>query len=186
MCFPSSGLEGMYRNSITDVKKFLQSRHKNNYKVYNLCIEPDRQYPAGTFEKMQSFGFHDHTPPTLTMMENFCKEVDEYLKISNLNIAVIHCKAGKGRTGTMICAYLLYSDHFRMARGSLMYYAMARTNDGAGVTIPSQIRYVYYFEHMLHKKKKYIDLPQKRYFISRIYVGPGPKTGVLSSFSSLS
>lgn len=184
MGYPSSGLEGMYRNSMDSVKKFLQLRHKGSFKVYNLCIESDRQYPAGTFEKMQTFGFHDHNPPPLTMMENFCKEADEYLKISNLNVAVVHCKAGKGRTGTMICAYLLYSEFFRMARDALMYYAMARTNDGLGVTIPSQIRYVYYYEHMLHKKKKYHDLPQKRYFLSRLYTGPGPKTGVLSSFST--
>lgn len=169
-----------------NVKKFLQSRHKGGFKVYNLCIEADRQYPVGTFEKMQTFGFHDHNPPPLTMMENFCKEVDEYLKISNLNVAVVHCKAGKGRTGTMICAYLLYSEFFRMARDALMYYAMARTSDGLGVTIPSQTRYVYYYEHMLHKKKKYHDLPHKRYFLSRLYVGPGPKTGVLSSFSKKS
>lgn len=96
----------------------------------------------------------------------------------------MHCKAGKGRTGTMIAAYLLHSKEFDTAKDSLLYYGLSRTSDGKGVTIPSQRRYVYYYEHMVRKNTSYEELPRRMYSIIRIFVGPKPITGSFSSFST--
>ena len=63
----------------------------------------------------------------------------------------IHCKAGKGRTGTFISCLLLYLDIFDNAADCLKYYGMMRVENGRGVTVPSQIRYVFYFEQILKK-----------------------------------
>lgn len=46
----------------------------------------------------------------------------------------------------MICAYLIYNNEQPNAEESLNYYATSRTKDKKGVTIPSQIRYVHYFD----------------------------------------
>ena len=67
----------------------------------------------------------------------------------------VHCKAGKGRTGTMICCYLVYSGFLKTADDALKFYGQMRVHNGKGVTIPSQLRYVYYFEHILKCKIPY-------------------------------
>lgn len=76
MGYPSSGLMEKYvRNSLDDVLRFLAKQHKQHYKVYNLCIENERQYPATTFEKMASYGFLDHNPPSIALIHQFCEDV---------------------------------------------------------------------------------------------------------------
>jgi len=45
-------------------------------------------------------------------------------------IAAIHCKAGKGRTGTMIICYLIFSGLFDNVEMACYHYAKKRTNDG--------------------------------------------------------
>ena len=47
--------------------------------------------------------------PPLSLMANFAEQLSAWLQQDPSNVAVVHCKAGKGRTGTMICAYLVYS-----------------------------------------------------------------------------
>lgn len=37
MSFPSSGIDGYYRNRIETVAKFFDEKHPNKYKIYNLC-----------------------------------------------------------------------------------------------------------------------------------------------------
>jgi len=75
--------------------------------------------------------------------------VEEWLQQDEKNIAVIHCKAGKGRTGLMISAWMVYSREWATAKDALTFYAAMRTYNQKGVTIPSQIRYVHYFEESL-------------------------------------
>jgi len=45
---------------------------------------------------------YDHGPPTLQIMHNVITDMHEWNNQNVKNIAVVHCKAGKGRTGTII------------------------------------------------------------------------------------
>ena len=55
------------------------------------------------------FPMEDHNPPNFTQIEKFCKSVNSWLSLSDKNVAAVHCKAGKGRTGTMISCFYIYS-----------------------------------------------------------------------------
>ena len=146
MGIPSVGAEALYRNPATQVRALLEYYHKDRAKVYNLCAERDRQYEPSLLglpaSLLELHGCYDHNPCPLFMIAPFCASVQQWLEADPRNVAAIHCKAGKGRTGTMICAYLVWSGV--NVDDALLDYGRKRTLNGKGVTIPSQRRYVLY------------------------------------------
>uniref|UniRef100_A0A2K5VFK5 Phosphatidylinositol-3,4,5-trisphosphate 3-phosphatase n=1 Tax=Macaca fascicularis TaxID=9541 RepID=A0A2K5VFK5_MACFA len=146
MSFPSSGGQSFYRNPIKEVVQFLDKKHPNHYRVYNLCSE--RAYdPKHFHNRVSRIMIDDHNVPTLWEMVAFSKEVEEWLAQDPENIIVIHCKGGKGRTGTMVCACLIATEIFLTAEN----------------------RYVGYFAQVKHSYNWNLP-PRKTLFIKRFVI----------------
>ena len=107
------------------------------------------------FFKQGYFPFKDHEAPPLNIVLPFCQDAAKFLNSDPKNVIAIHCLAGKGRTGTLISCLLLYMKQFTTATACLKYYGLMRVENGRGVTVPSQIRYVYYFDSVMKNNIAY-------------------------------
>ncbi|XP_075651881.1 phosphatidylinositol 3,4,5-trisphosphate 3-phosphatase and protein-tyrosine-phosphatase PTEN1 [Castanea sativa] len=146
MSFPAERMRAMFRNPLWQVKSVLDMTHQGHYKIYNLCIE--ETYDPSNFDgRVESYPFDDNHVPSLQLIKIFCESVHSWLSSDPKNIVVVHCMAGKGRTGLMVCAYLVYTG--MTADAALQLYADRRTTNNEGVSIPSQRRYVGYWESIL-------------------------------------
>ena len=151
MGYPSTGMETLYRNDLQDIIKFFKVKHNDDFKVYNLCLEKERIYKKDAFPngRVGLFPANDHNPSPIKLILEFCIDICLYLIKHPDGVAAVHCKAGKGRTGVMICAYLVFSGLCKNCEQAFRHYARIRTKNNKGVTIASQRRYIKYFENFL-------------------------------------
>jgi protein-tyrosine phosphatase len=80
---------------------------------------------------------------------------------SNRRVAVVHCKAGKGRSGTVACSYLISQEGWSRSEALRRFTERRmRAGFGEGVSIPSQLRYVRYVDEWTNKmNKQYVERP---------------------------
>lgn len=100
------------------MKDFLNKKHGDNFLVFNMS---GRDYDISKLDnKVESFQWEDHHSPALHILFEACCKMHLFLKCKiywsyhffcierQENVVVIHCNAGKGRTGTLISCYLMY------------------------------------------------------------------------------
>ncbi|KAJ1606167.1 putative membrane bound phosphatase [Cryptosporidium canis] len=153
MGLPAINIEAIYRNPIEEVSTFFMTKYPRNHMVINLCNEREH-YSLNYFHSIVSCPFPDHQVPTLGSLFIICFLVLNYLVSDSKNVVAVHCKGGKGRTGIVVVAWLLYSRLCSSLEEALEYYSNRRTDlslPGRIKTIknPSQIRFVQYFYFLL-------------------------------------
>ncbi|GAA6056952.1 hypothetical protein JCM3770_001982 [Rhodotorula araucariae] len=107
MGFPAEGTAQLYRNKRSDVLRFL-SPHEGHYRLFNLCPRSENSYDAAEFAgEVRRFPWPDHHPPPLSMVPLMVAEARAWYEADEQNVVVVHCKAGKGRSGTFAISLLL-------------------------------------------------------------------------------
>lgn len=198
MSAPALGGHKTYRNDCHVVSRFLSLRHYASFFIFNLCdtvISSDGEignyHPQMFFHQVARIPFEDHGPPLLIEMIQFCREASKWLLKDPGHVISVHCKGGKGRTGVMIAALLLWCGHRKCAMDAMELFTFRRTENydpdagidesvvgglsveslgkaskkkpNRGVDGPSQQRYVFYIEAMLyHGVQPLSGMPKKR------------------------
>ncbi len=141
--------------SITPARKLaaighlFHKRHGGRYMVWNLS---EVEYDLSILDdQVLLFSFPGSPSPPLGLLLKLLISMESWLKADERNVAVVHCLTGKGRTSTVVAAFLCWMGEagFRDVHQALDYIAKCKRCPTNDLTIPSQRRYVQYFANML-------------------------------------
>eukprot|EP00124_Ichthyophonus_hoferi_P001818 Ihof_evm6s106 gene=Ihof_evmTU6s106 len=154
MSFPGVGAvtDGFYGNALTDVAAFLNERHGGHMLIFNLSERPyDYSILEGTVVEQ---GWPDLHAPPLDILFNTIHTAIRWLDDDPKNIIVVHCLAGRGRTGLFISCILLLLQISNTVEEAIGFFADRRykgrkMRKGWYEIEPSQYLYIKYFAHAL-------------------------------------
>lgn len=160
-----------YRNPTDALVNWLDSKHGSNWAIWEFRAEGTGYPDSEVYNRIHHFPWPDHHPPPFALipnimggMRNWVQRLDE--KDGDQNepgdrIVVVHCKAGKGRSGTIACSYLISQEGWKKEDALQRFTERRmRAGFGAGVSIPSQLRYVGYVDRWTNElQKQYIERP---------------------------
>ncbi|KAH9599042.1 hypothetical protein LSM04_006290 [Trypanosoma melophagium] len=133
MGFPALGIESFYRNQYKVVLRYLDYKYGTSYMVYNLSAESQHRYELNFFHgRVRKYSFSDHWACPLKMIPSFVEDALYFISQNGLSE---DCK-----------------------KKAIEYYGIKRTLNGRGLTIPSQIRYVEYYEVLLKEYNGQVPL----------------------------
>lgn len=113
--------------------------------IWNLGA-PDTKYDPSPFHnQVLNFQLSKLLFPTLKTIFNICRSITAWLLLNQGNVAVVHCRNGKGRTGLGVACLLRYLELFDSAHEAFEYFVAKRTpGDTQWVTVTLR-RYLRYF-----------------------------------------
>ncbi|XP_037106884.1 tensin-2-like isoform X2 [Syngnathus acus] len=141
--------EQRYHGELQEMATMLKSKHQDKFLLLNLSEK--RHDMTRLIPKMQDFGWPDLHAPPLDRICTVCKAMETWLSADPNNVAVLHCKGNKGKTGVIVAAYMHYSKISAGADQALTTLAMRKfCEDKVSSSLqPSQNRYIYYFGGLL-------------------------------------
>ncbi|KAI5743355.1 hypothetical protein M8J77_017223 [Diaphorina citri] len=149
LLFPKDMARGVFRQGHQQAAQMLQSKHANNYMVFNLSER--RRTTRSHHERVKELGWPADLAPPLERLCFICKEIDSWLSGDKQRIAVLHARGNKDRIGVVVSAYMHYSNICGTADQALDRFAMKRFLDDkiGDLDFPSYKRYVDYFSGLL-------------------------------------
>ncbi|CCC71126.1 hypothetical protein NCAS_0G02390 [Naumovozyma castellii] len=109
-------------------------------------------------------GWLDHAPPPFVLLQEIIDDINAFVSSMNPEkIAVLHCKMGKGRCGTIVIAFMMKFKDCSL-ESACQFFRVSRFKAGVskGVTIASQLRYLKYHEMFLYYDPQYNELILKQ------------------------
>lgn len=163
-----------YRNPLDQLVTFLDSKHNENWAIWEFRGEGTGYPDELVYNRIRHYPWPDHHPPPFRLVPLIMASMHNWLHGGSLDgtqpatstekdpkrVAVVHCKAGKGRSGSMTCSYLISQEGWK-AEDALTRFTERRMRPmfGAGVSIPSQVRWISYVDRWAKHGKIYRDRP---------------------------
>lgn len=175
-----------YRNPLDSLVNFLDNKHGQDWCIWEFRAEGTGYPDSAVSHRIHHYPWPDHHPPPFALiptimgsMRNWLQRLDDEDDSEGQKpqrVAVVHCKAGKGRSGTVACAYMISEQGWKADEALARFTERRmRVGFGAGVSIPSQLRWVGYIDRWVNSmSKKYVERPVE---IMEIHVW-GLKDGV--------
>jgi protein-tyrosine phosphatase len=149
--------------------KFLDCKHGEDWAIWEFRAEGTGYPDSEVYGRVWHYPWPDHHPPPFRLvpmimagMKNWLRdeprEGEEKGKDKEGRVVVVHCKAGKGRSGTMACSYLISECGWKPSEALARFTERRmRPGFGQGVSIPSQLRWVGYVDRWTRSGKTYVD-----------------------------
>ncbi|OQN97896.1 hypothetical protein B0A48_16207 [Cryoendolithus antarcticus] len=151
-----------YRNPLKDLVSFLDSKHAENWAIWEFRAEGTGYPDDEVYGRIRHYPWPDHHPPPFALIPLIMGSMRNWLKEKDAEgrVVVVHCKAGKGRSGTVTCSYLISEEGWKAEDAKQRFTERRmRPGFGAGISIPSQIRTIEYVDRWTQFGKKYVERP---------------------------
>lgn len=151
-----------YRNPLKDLVSFLDAKHGAEWAIWEFRAEGTGYPDSEVYNRVWHYPWPDHHPPPFALLPLIIASMRNWLKGKDAagkgRVVVVHCKAGKGRSGTASCSYLI-SEEGWTPEDALQRFTERRMKPGfgPGISIPSQKRTISYVDRWTRHGKNYVE-----------------------------
>ncbi|MCJ1278367.1 Telomerase protein component 1 [Puttea exsequens] len=149
-----------YRNPTDALVKFLDYKHGQNWAIWEFRAEGTGYPDSEVYNRIHHYPWPDHHPPPFALIPNIMASIRDWLKDPEHEdrVLVVHCKAGKGRSGTVACSYLISQEGWTVEEALARFTERRMRNGfGNGISIPSQLRWIRYVDWWTKHGKVYVE-----------------------------
>lgn len=129
--------------------------NSDNLHIFNACTKV--HYKDDQSLTLHHIPIRNHHACSLARIIAFTREAVEILTRDSAASILVHCKAGRGRTGMLICCLLLQLGICQTPADAVYFYTLKRMQHGSRESAPqrqSQLRYIEYYYRWMHCAKE--------------------------------